>query len=43
MAGSRQAISTEFDRPALRHRLDAGLAAMGVDIDAALDDAGRDR
>ena len=43
MAGSRPPISAEFDSAALRCRLDAGLAAMGADIDAALDDAGRDR
>ncbi len=35
--------AADLERSALRRRLDAGLAAMGADIDAALDDAGRDR
>lgn len=35
--------AADLDRAALRRRLDAGLAAMGAGIDAALDDAGRDR
>jgi 16S rRNA (guanine527-N7)-methyltransferase len=37
------AAAEALDRTVLRHRLDAGLAAMGNDIDTALDDAGRDR
>lgn len=44
MAGTgTPSAAPDLDRAALRRRLDAGLAAMGADIEAALDDAGRDR
>jgi len=43
MTGCRAVPPAQVDRPALRHRLDDGLVAMGRGIDAALDAAGRDR